>query len=57
MSKAKIDDVLRGVKRINEMGQDFGVHPVTIGHLKKELQAQTKALFEGKREPAQIAAP
>jgi len=38
------------------MGQDFGVHPVTIGHWKKELQAQTKALFEGKRESARIAA-
>jgi transposase len=49
-------EVLCGVKRINEIGQEFGIHPITIGHLKKVLQGKTKTLFEGKRGPTPIAA-
>ena len=36
--------------------QEFGVHPITVGHWKKELQEQAKTLFEGKRGPTAIAA-
>ncbi len=55
--KAKVGlEALRGVKTINEIGQEFGVHPVTVGHWKKEIQEQAKTLFEGKRGPAPIAA-
>ncbi len=50
--KAKVAlEALRGVKTINEIGQEFGVHPITVGHWKKELQEQAKTLFEGKRGP------
>ena len=55
--KAKVAlEALRGVKTINEIGQEYGVHPITVGHWKKELQEQAKTLFEGKRGPKPIAA-
>jgi len=54
--KAKVGlEALRGVKTINEIGQDFGVHPVTVGKWKKEIQEKDKTLFEGKRGPKPIA--
>ena len=53
--KAKVGlEALRGVKTINEIGQEFGVHPVTVGQWKKEIQEQAKTLFEGKRGPKPI---
>lgn len=55
--KAKIGlEALRGVKTINEIGQEYGVHPVQVGQWKREIQEQAKTLFEGKRgpKPAQI---
>jgi transposase-like protein len=55
--KAKVAlEALRGVKTINEIGQEYGVHPITVGHWKKELQEQAKKLFEGKRGPKPIVA-
>ena len=55
--KAKVGlEALRGVKTINEIGQEFGVHPVTVGLWKKEIQEQAKTLFEGKRGTKPIAA-
>ncbi len=54
--KAKVGlEALRGVKTINEIGQEFGVHPVTVGQWKKEIQEQARTLFEGKRGPKRIA--
>lgn len=54
--KAKVAlEALRGVKTINEIGQEFSVHPVTVRHWKKELQERSKTLFEGKRGPAPSA--
>ena len=48
--KAKVGlEALRGVKTLNEIGQQFGVHPVKVGQWKKEIQEQAKTLFEGKR--------
>jgi transposase-like protein len=48
--KAKIGlEALRGVKTINEIGQEHGVHPAQVGQWKKEIQEQAKTLFEGKR--------
>jgi transposase-like protein len=50
--KAKVGlEALRGQKTINEIGQEYGVHPVTVGQWKKEIQEQAKKLFEGKRGP------
>jgi len=55
--KAKVGlEALRGVKTINEIGQEYGVHPVQVGLWKKEIQEQAKTLFEGKRGPKPMAA-
>ena len=55
--KAKVGlEAIRGVKTINEIGQEYGVHPVTVGYWKKEIQDQAKTLFEGSRGPKPIAA-
>ncbi|MDP2828686.1 MAG: IS3 family transposase, partial [Sulfuricellaceae bacterium] len=37
--KAKVGlEALRGVKTLNEIGQEYGVHPVQVGQWKKEIQ-------------------
>lgn len=55
--KAKVGlEALRGVKTINEIGQEFGVHPVQVGQWKKEIQEKASTLFEGKRGPRPVAA-
>lgn len=40
-----------GVKTINEIAQEYGVHPVLDGQWKKEILEQAGTLFEGKRGP------
>ena len=48
--KAKIAlEAIRGLKTVNEIAQDFGVHPTQVGLWKKELQEQAASLFEVKR--------
>ena len=49
-------EAVRGVKTINEIGQEYGVHPVQVGQWKKEIQEQASTLFEGKRGPKPVAA-
>jgi len=34
---------------IFEIGQEYGVHPVTIGQWKKEIQEKTKILWYSRR--------
>ena len=47
--KAKVGlEALRGVKTINEIGLEFGVHPVQVGQWKKDIQEQVSTLFDGK---------
>ncbi len=54
--KAKVGlEALNGVKTINEIGQEYGVHPVQVGQWKKAIQEQAASLFEGKRGPKPIA--
>jgi transposase len=54
--KAKVGlEALRGVKTINSIGQEFGVHPVQVGLWKKEIQERASMLFEGKRGPKPVA--
>lgn len=54
--KAKVGlEALRGVKTVNEIGQEFGVHPVQMGQWKKEIQEQPSTLFEGRRCPQPVA--
>lgn len=50
--KAKVGmEALKGVKTLNEIGQQYGVHPVVVGQWKKEIVERAATLFEGKRGP------
>lgn len=53
--KAKVAlEALRGQKTVNEIAQEFGVHPTQVGLWKKDLQAQAASLFSTKRGPQPI---
>jgi len=53
--KAKVAlEAVRGVKTVNEIAQEFGVHPTQVGLWKKELQEQAGSLFEVKRGPKPV---
>ena len=53
--KAKVGlEALKGVKTINEIGQEYGVHPVQVGQWKKAIQEQAKNLFDSKRGPKPV---
>ncbi len=48
--KAKVGlEAIRGVKTVNEIGQDYGVHPVQVGQWQQAINAQAGTLFETKR--------
>ena len=48
--KAKVGlEAICGVKTVNEIGQDHGVHPAQVGQWKKEILEQAGTLFETKR--------
>jgi len=50
--KAKVAlEAIRGIKTVNEIAQEFGVHPTQVGLWKKELQAQASSIFDTKRGP------
>ena len=44
-------EAIRGNKTVNEIAQQFGVHPTQVSQWKKELLEQAPGLFEGKRGP------
>lgn len=45
--KAKVAlEALRSDKTINQIGQEFDVHPVQVGLWRKALKDQAKTLFE-----------
>jgi transposase len=53
--KAKIAlEAIRGLKTVNEIAQDVGVHPTQVSQWKKELQAQASNVFSTKRGPEPI---
>jgi len=53
--KAKVAlEAVRGVKTVNELAQEFGVHPTQVGQWKKELQEQASAIFDAKRGPKPV---
>lgn len=55
--KAKVGlEALRSGKTINQVGQEFDVHPVEVGQWKKAIQEQAKTLFQGKRGPKPVGA-
>lgn len=50
--KAKVAlEAAKGLKTINEIGLEYGVHPTQVSQWKKELLEQAGSLFEGKRGP------
>ena len=53
--KAKVAlEAIRGVKTVNQIGPEFGVHPTQVGLWKKELQEQASSLFDTKRGPKPV---
>jgi transposase-like protein len=55
--KAKVAiEALRSDKTINQIGQEFDVHPVQVGLWKRAVQEQAKTLFQGKRGPKPVDA-
>lgn len=54
-TKAKVAlEAVRGTKTVNEIAQDFGVHPTQVGLWKKALLEQAASLFEAKRGPKPV---
>jgi len=50
--KAKVAlDAIRGTKTLNEIAQEYTVHPTQISEWKRELLAQASSIFETKRGP------
>jgi transposase-like protein len=48
--KAKVAlEAISGIKTLNEISQEFGVHPTQVGIWKKALQDQVSSLFDAKR--------
>ena len=53
--KAKVGlEAIRGVKTVNEIGQDYGVHPAQVGQWKKAILEQAGTLFEKPRGPKPV---
>jgi transposase len=50
--KAKVAvAAIKGLKTVNQIAQEYGVHPTQVGLWKKELLENAGTLFEGKRGP------
>lgn len=48
--KAKVAlEAIKGVKTINQIAQEYGVHPTHVHLWKKELLENAGSLFDGKR--------
>ncbi len=54
--KAKVGiEAVRGAKTLNEIGQQYGVHPVVVGQWKKAALSTSSLLFDSKRGPKPTA--
>ena len=49
-------EALGGMKAIHQIAQEYGVYPMQVGQCKREIQAQAKSVFEGKRGPQPVSA-
>lgn len=57
LQKAKVAlGAIKGNKTVNEIAQEYGVHPTQVGQWKKELLKNAGSLFEGKRGPKPVNA-
>ena len=53
--KAKVGlEAIHGVKTLNQIAQEHGVHPVQVGQWKKEILERAGTLFEVKRGPKPV---
>ena len=53
--KAKVGlEAIHGVKILNQIAQEHGVHPVQVGQWKKAILERAGSLFEGKRGPKAV---
>ena len=56
--KAKVAlAAVKGIKTINEIAQEYGVHPTQVSQWKKELLDNVGSLFEGKRGSKPVTPP
>jgi transposase-like protein len=50
--KAKVAvEAIKGLKTVNQIAQEYGVHPTQVSLWKKELLENAGSLFEAKRGP------
>ncbi len=55
--KAKVAlEAVKGTKTVNEIAQEYGVHPTQVAQWKKELLEHAGSPFEGKRGPKPVNA-
>jgi len=55
--KAKVAlEAVKGTKTVNEIAQEYGIHPTQVTQWKKDLLANASSLFEGKRGPKPVNA-
>ena len=48
--KAKVAlEALKGIKTVNELSSEYGIHPTQISHWKRQLQAGSREIFAGAR--------
>jgi transposase len=53
--KAKVGlEAIHGVKTVNQIAHEHGVHPTQVGQWKKEILERAGSLFEGKRGPKAV---
>jgi len=53
--KAKVAlDAIRGSKTLNEIAQEYSVHPTQVSEWKRELLAQASSIYEIKRGPRPV---
>ena len=53
--KAKVGlEAIQGLKTVNQIAQDHGVHPTQVGQWKKEILERAGSLFEGHRGPKPV---
>ena len=56
--KAKVGlETIRGVKTVNQLGQEHGVHPEQVGQWQREIQDRAERLFAAKRGPRKADGP
>ena len=53
--KAKVGlEAIRGLKAINQIGLEYGVHPVQVSQWKRDMLGNALTLFEGRRGPKPV---